>query len=1335
MSKRRRRNSKRRKSSSSTKYSHSPFQFQYHSSEPINKTTEYENDRTSAEKGETDTAHRENFVLETDDEEESEPHFQHKNKRFSHDTLQDHCWNKDKHTIPPPDEENIKGVKITTSVTIDDQELLTSGKIIFQQSHEPTDREKINKTVTVTTTKVKYTVSNLKVEIKEVLHSDDPDVKSTFTVKNKEGKRTKTCVSSQWNKCPSPNNDVHNQPCSVNTNINSTIQSQDNRNQKRHNFNLSITEINTNFAETAKNSIECEEDTEWYKGCCEDLNNNKYRLHNHQLHRDYNDIDYQETEGSCSLYTLSDCSLHWTEHSAPETLCKEVVSEIPPPHEFADEDETLIDDLTGDMASCEIGNCYHSGNQAEAATALGGFTSFEGTRYVFDTKCQDSLDSEQSPNAENLSECDNYDPLLMGPKMPMSRSSFTKHFIHNHEGKTWMRNNSIAILESKPISSCYFEQQSKRRKTFPETADCSNKMQDSLPLYRESISSGTLSSFFMKTLPLQSGRSGRFYLEDERPFKFCAERRKSSENGTCHNPGRSAFSIHKAFPLNPSLSGKSKNPFYPSESEESTDEVFAKFGHHFHEECKEDEETVILESNSEMNSCKDIVDGDCYRIGTIEQGEFTESGFDEEMVDVDDHNLELSGDFHITRKDLLIHVTPPSRSSSIEYISDKSHVSTPLNGLEDITEIPESNLHEKENPDLEPKKRRGSVMTVIIGDSEQRFIQNDNKPQETSVPERNHRDSLSTVYNFPSVSPILDVDEMEADSNGDSHVEVKLSCQSSLALETSMSNQALAEVLEEQVSTGPAEGSQEISTNTITLKQTSEQCDVSPLEEDLKENEKTEKEDTMTVPETCGPSSDLCKKKLQKEDSAEKPSGPKSPQDKKTEVRKHLKPPADPVLKDTRAAESVQEDESDHWAKRRKLFKESKQWSSAGGSSITSNITEESVNSEDTRSVDLAARENEDKGFYTETFHSASWIYRGDDVSPNDSPRCLSKRPRPVAIRERTVRITKGMGDYPWGFRIQFSKPILVTEVDTNGAAEEAGLLVGDIVMTVNGTDVTSVPHSEAADLARQGPDTLTLVIGSDISRCPNTPRPACRGYLHKRTQSGFLKGWRKRWFVLKHDGCLYYYKNKKDEGKCRALESMKLEGAEVGPDTSLGKPFVFKCCPVSGNRVYYYCATSNQEMKRWLEAMERAVHPITQNHVWVDVSRHNASLPPLAIKNPECLGLLHQMDKNKDVWVQHYCILKDGCLYFYTGIRSTHALGGIYLHGYIVSEQPFGSRRSTIELKPPSEEFKTFYLSAENAAENKRWILALRASINKWLPLHQAIQDFMNRPPEETRM
>ncbi|XP_061589192.1 uncharacterized protein LOC133454481 [Cololabis saira] len=207
------------------------------------------------------------------------------------------------------------------------------------------------------------------------------------------------------------------------------------------------------------------------------------------------------------------------------------------------------------------------------------------------------------------------------------------------------------------------------------------------------------------------------------------------------------------------------------------------------------------------------------------------------------------------------------------------------------------------------------------------------------------------------------------------------------------------------------------------------------------------------------------------------------------------------------------------------------------------------------------------------------------------------------------------------------------------------------------------------------------------------------------------------------------------DEGRRRALSSVKLEGADVGLDDSLGKPFVFRCHPLSGQRIYLLCATSNQDMKRWLEAMERAIHPITQNHVWVDVTRHNSNLPPLAVKNPDCLGLLNKMDKSRDAWVQHYCILKDGCLYLYSGIRATHAHGGIYLQGYMVREQPYGSKKSTIELRPPSDEFKTFYLCSDNSAENKRWIMSLKASIKKWLPLHQALQDYVNRLPEETRM
>ncbi|KAM7242858.1 hypothetical protein CapIbe_007329 [Capra ibex] len=466
------------------------------------------------------------------------------------------------------------------------------------------------------------------------------------------------------------------------------------------------------------------------------------------------------------------------------------------------------------------------------------------------------------------------------------------------------------------------------------------------------------------------------------------------------------------------------------------------------------------------------------------------------------------------------------------------------------------------------------------------------------------------------------------------------------------------------------------------------------------------------------------------------PQKQKDLKDGNLEISSLRKLSQDLAPKGKRASDGSQEEAVEQWARRRQQFRDGKRSSSAGGSSFASNITEGSVASEDGCSVDLGFRVSvEEKGFYTENFHSAAWVFRGDDGNPEDSPRCLSKKPRPVAVRERTVKLVKGTGDYPWGFRIQYSKPIVVTEVDANSAAEEAGLQVGDVVLAVNGTEVTSVEHAEAVHLARKGPDLLTLVVGSDISRCPNTPRPACRGYLHKRTHSGFMKGWRKRWFVLKNDGCLQYYRHKKDEGKCSPLEVIKLEGAEVGIDSSLGKPFVFNCVPQSGNRTFCLCATSNQEFKRWLEAMDKAAHPVHQNHVWEDVTLHNSSLPPLAIKNPECLGLLHQLDGSTDVWTQYYCILKDGCLYFYASIRSTQASGGLYLQGYRVNEQTLSVKQSVIELKPPSEEFKTFYFCAENKTENQRWITALKMSIKKWLPLHQAIQDFMNRPLEETRM
>ncbi|KAM4808457.1 uncharacterized protein WCC33_006512 isoform 2-T4 [Rhinophrynus dorsalis] len=1084
--------------------------------------------------------------------------------------------------------------------------------------------------------------------------------------------------------------------------------------------------------------------------------------------------DYLSNDGSCSSYPVSDFSLHETKEFCANYIHPEWCINVPPPEEFADGRATFADAIRKDEALLP-----------EDSSSIPSLSS-----------CWSELETEQGPKQDGgcITEAiSKLDSSLCSPYLDKykncSRESFKPKnlipFISNKE----LKSNQT---DYQPKNNSAFDSKVVRRKTFPE-------MYFDPPIgfnhFKYSAFDSTNQTF---TDTVQTHLSSTSNSKTEREQKHAPPTKLTGPVTAV--PCASCSSDHDdSNDYNTIASDNEKTVSYSTEH--IGDDVFfvnncSDFPQIYEE--RHDSHTLYSVHNVDVSDKQFDEQDDFEDLMNEEHTEFTESGFDEEMLDSDNH-AEIQEYSELQNKQLLIQVTPPSRSTSREYILEKSNSSRMPTDYShypesQVKEISQSNVTE---PEIITKKRRGSVVTVVTGDLEKRILmQGDNQAVNDTITSRVHMEyqtesKQSCIIHRDSVlTPVSDVEEPYIEDNLHSSFEEQsqvtlkdISLQTSEAFDpflsienqTNLPEDTCVDEINEGICPQLEEGKDMF--NNVQVD------DTSPRTSSDSAIPGTSFE-SLACKVSCLPKSDSeengCKSNDKKEDPCEneKTETPKKKtckKDPKTElINKHLKLPKESVLKESRGCESPQEEASERWAKKRKQFKETKNYNSAGGSSVTSNITEESGNSEETRSVDIGIRsDSKDKGLYTESFHSASWIFRGDDCSPDNSPRCLSKRPRSVAIRERTVRIGKGTGDYPWGFRIQFSKPILVTEVDTNGAAEEAGLQVGDIVMGVNGTDVTSIPHSEAATLARQekscsyrtvlavltkrvspmygpkignihqfltfdinhGPDLLTLVVGSDISRFPTTPRPTCRGYLHKRTHSGLLKGWRKRWFVLKHDGSLQYYKQKKDEGKSRPLEVTKLEGAEIGVDTTLGKPFVFKCVPQSGNRTFYFCATSNQEMKRWLEAMDKAVHPLNQNHVWVDVTMHNISLPPLAIKNPECLGLLHQLDRNKDVWVQHYCILKDGCLYFYSSIRSTNALGGIYLQGYTVCEQSPNSRRCIIELRPPSEEFKTFYLSAGNAAENKRWITALKISINKWLPLHQAIQDFMSRPPEETRM
>uniref|UniRef100_A0A8C2TGP4 PDZ and pleckstrin homology domains 1, pseudo n=1 Tax=Coturnix japonica TaxID=93934 RepID=A0A8C2TGP4_COTJA len=1026
----------------------------------------------------------------------------------------------------------------------------------------------------------------------------------------------------------------------------------------------------------------------------------------------WKETDYSVKKAPCN----TDCESCFHLHEKEDTAFQDGYILLPPPKEFADCDKMHLDTITEGVSS------YPANDRKESDSLSTALRFWEGENYF----CKHNKNKNEGHNNEK--EDFSKDKILFS-KMNNTNCLVASNTLNNSNvGKECINRNSAAGQERNNINKCNDTgQKPARRKSFPDTT-----LDVASPVHpRRDSGFYSLPSLSLKVLPKET--------KADICFKNSLVHASCTELSKCPDMTSSLRSL-KALKSSYQYAFTSFDhnvTVYPSEPDGSLDDTCLLNDYADYVEQSEETGQKVMENLHSLeiiNEKKETENAEPLRNLAIweEDSESSEDTLDEETPE---HHLEKNVD--LQNKAQLIQVFPPSKTPSEEFISDKER-----SNYASIECIPNQLSAIQQNVKPLPaetevvRKRRGSVMTVITGELERRIIvQGDNKlvPDPFGSAVKKEPNLSCSVQEKSMLSHlILDLKEHNIDNELESFSEIQ-DVSGDTHVEASCHNDSAQTALLSTSSTYTE--SKEIFTEHSYIKEGTENvCSKRSPDDSIKTDA-----GAHHLPQLVKSSSDEVEKNIEMKEVHQNtdfpPSSVKqiSQKDLKSEMNKNRKLP---VLKDTRASDSSQEEAIDQWARRRKQFKDSKKCSSTGGSSINSTITEGSMNSEDARSVDLGLHsENDDRGFYTENFHSAAWVFRGDDVSPDNSPRCLSKRPRPVAIRERTVKIAKGTGNYPWGFRIQFSKPILVTEVDTNSAAEEAGLQVGDILIAVNGTDVTSMPHSEAANLARKGPDILTMVVGSDISRYPNTPRPTCRGYLHKRTQSAILKGWRKRWFVLKHNGYLHYYKHKKDEGKCRPLEVTKLEGAEIGVDTSLGKPFVFKCIPQSGNRIFYFCATSNQEMKRWLEAMEKAVHPVHQNHVWVDVTLHNTTLPPLAIKNPECLGLLHELDRSKDAWIQHYCILKDGCLYFYATLRSTPAQGGLYLQGYIVSEQSLGSKRSVIELKPPSEEFKTFYLCAENVNENKRWITALKASINKWLPLHQAIQDFMNRPLEETRM
>nr|CAI5817579.1 unnamed protein product [Callosobruchus analis] len=67
------------------------------------------------------------------------------------------------------------------------------------------------------------------------------------------------------------------------------------------------------------------------------------------------------------------------------------------------------------------------------------------------------------------------------------------------------------------------------------------------------------------------------------------------------------------------------------------------------------------------------------------------------------------------------------------------------------------------------------------------------------------------------------------------------------------------------------------------------------------------------------------------------------------------------------------------------------------------------------------------------------------------------------------LRLNRANADSAWGFRIvggaDFGEPLIVVKVNENSLAENAGMMVGDVIVRINDTPTAGLTHTEAHDL------------------------------------------------------------------------------------------------------------------------------------------------------------------------------------------------------------------------------------------------------------------------------
>lgn len=661
----------------------SPYIFQ---KQNISNSVSYKDDMV--EKGETDCLRKENVLSGSEDEERynnSPP----KEKRFKQDYHMNSFPNQRSiYTKTTEDREN--GVKIVTSVSISDMED-SSPKIMFQQSHEPLSENLPHSSTPVTNVmKINCTGSNVKLEIQEILHVNTPGIKTTLVVVHEKGNSGETFLRSKCEKTRMPNNELFELPSHKVTSDNGS-----------QNTSYRFTFGSMSEQTEGHSPTKIWENPNYCHCCCD--------------HKQQIPMDFMLASHTPSPPVLLNIQPQVKRKHFHKSFSSDQSWDIPPPQEFADKPNSL-EDLTLDLASCRIG---------PADKQQGEF------HLKPDITCKkepvDAVEAEQradlAPSFDQLSESDNYEPMFMRTSLSTNRSSFTKDFINCQKRKSWIRNNSIATVEHR---ACPLPK--KRRQTFPGMSEGLGLMQEDLLVpYSESFS-----SLIMCSLHFETERLKRTHQGNEKFPAFGTGNDKSSQTKGSSKPLSEIPS---------SQEGKQSllSPFYTTSSEDNTDDVFAVNQQYRKTSItcypKDLRQQYIDLKRSVFKEMESLDTDDCeYK---VDQSEIADSGFDQEMGDIDCHSPEPLME-ELSQRALAIQVIPPSCSGSEEQILQSHPVILFQNNKVE-------NASQEDSSSVSPKHRKSSVRTITVGELEQRFMQMDSLEKPTTALEELNKSHLQDI--------------------------------------------------------------------------------------------------------------------------------------------------------------------------------------------------------------------------------------------------------------------------------------------------------------------------------------------------------------------------------------------------------------------------------------------------------------------------------------------------------------------------------------------------------------------------------------------------------------